>query len=114
MGKALRNPIEEYIHSSDEKGGQSHKELFNAEGDAVRTRTELDEREIRLLLRLIKIDMSLKDMGLEPIYSDVTNTFMELQISKNRQSRAEYVQVNKSSREDELQQQMQRLMTGQG
>ena len=102
----LRNPIEEYIHSTDEKISQTHKELFNSDSDKVKTRTELDQREIRLIMRLIEIDNELERMGFDRIYKGVTNTFMELQISKDRQSRKEYVEVNKKSQEDQLRQQL--------
>jgi len=55
--------------------------------------TELDDKEIKLMTRL----MMLKTMRKNKIYEEVVNMFMLLRVSKGRQSRGEILKAIKNA-----------------
>jgi hypothetical protein len=93
------NPIQEYFTKTE---GNKGNELFRVTEKNVDIKTELNEREIKLINTLYANDIILLRKGLKPIFSIYYNKFMRLKISFNRKGRAEYVQINKSPSSDDV------------
>lgn len=93
-----KNPIEEYL-LGEGQGEKNFSELFKADDDYVDQMTDLTPQEIRHIATLFENDRFLYAKGIEPVYGHYTNKLMRLLISKERKSRAEYVDVNKAERE---------------
>lgn len=97
-----KSPIEEYlINENRERENLLSKELFKADGDNVDIKTELTDKEIVFINILLFNNMILKEKGLKPIYNKFLNQYMRLKISRLRQSRREFVEINKTSTSDE-------------
>lgn len=91
----LPNHIEEYFTSEANKISR-HAELFKADDDGIDQKTELSHDEIRICLALLETEKFLNTLGIKGVYSQAVTTFMRLQVSKDRQSRKEYVEVQKN------------------
>lgn len=95
MPKNKKSPIEQWISSDDNKHNH-YEELFNPSDDRIDLKTELTQKQIGSI-NVIKNNIELlKKHGLKPDFLDkeITN-YMRLMVSKDRQSRGEYVEVNK-------------------
>lgn len=75
------------------------KELFNINEKTIDIKTELEDREIRQITRLLFISKEFKIIGLKK-YLEV---FMRLRLSKTRQSRKEIVDMIKADLTNEIQ-----------
>ena len=85
--------IQKYFNETTQQEN-SAKELFDVKGD-VRTRTELSPKQIGSVVKLKYLSKELDFPELDTIAED----FMYCMISKNRQSRKEFVDVHKSQNE---------------
>lgn len=99
--KKTNNHIEEYFLKNNENDKHLvNKELFK--GDEIELRTELTDEEIVIINKLIFNNIVLKKHGLKPCFQPFITNFMRLKVSKNRQSRQEFVQINKENNTDEI------------
>ena len=102
MSDKLSNPIEEYLVAID-KQGHKFDQLLTEKGEdisAVDMKTELSEDEVKLCTALLYNDDYLASKGIRPVYGSYVQRFMRLQVSKNRQSRKEYVDVHRAAQPD--------------
>lgn len=97
--KILNNPVEEYFRQQDRK--PTHSEIFEAKESDVELKTELDLNKITQVTTLFENDLFLETrLGIPPIFESYYQKFMRLMISKDRKSRAEFVEVNKNKQDD--------------
>ena len=95
--KRLVNPIDQYF--SDKAGHVSKfSELFKGNDDFIDQMTELSEEDIGDIGTLNLNDRYLARRGFRPAFADYTHKFMRLQVSKERKSRGEYVNVHNADR----------------
>lgn len=90
------NPVEEYFK---ETGNENKRftEVFEVNESDVDIKTELDEEKITQITTLYETDLFLLEtLGIKPIFYSYYQKYMRLLISKDRKSRSEYVEVNKS------------------
>ena len=108
--KKMSNHVEEYfekaVKSSENIAG---KQLFSGDEDNIDFKTDIDEEEIRNITSLYMNDKYLNDVGLNPVFKRYYSKFMRLVVSKNRQSRSEYVSINKNDHTDETIDQLSNL-----
>lgn len=105
--------VAEYFEDVNDIRKHTHyDELFNASRDNVDLQTQLSETELRAIATLQTNDKFLNKKGVRNVYENYLNSFMRLKISLDRQSRKEYVEVNKNERDDATL--MQRLTSGIG
>lgn len=93
----LKNHIEEYLRKEAKEN--NFIELFEVdENENLDLKTELNDEEI-VLLNKIKINYEfLLGKRIDNIYKKYMDYFMRLKISKERRSRAEFVDVNRKER----------------
>jgi hypothetical protein len=100
--KKLVNPIEEYFaHKEGNKEYLISREIFKASED-VDIKTDLEREEIGLITTLQYNNQILKNAGLSPVYEKFLTNYMRLKISLNRQSRKEFVDMNKGDKTDDV------------
>lgn len=100
--KKLSNHIEEYFaHKEGNKDYLISKEIFKADID-VDIKTELEREEIGYITTLQYNNEILKTKGLKPVYSQFLTNYMRLKISHKRQSRKEFVDMNKGDKTDDM------------
>lgn len=104
------NPIEEY-HKDNLNKELKKDELFEAKDENVDIKTDLSEERIVLVNTLHENDLFLESRGLKPVFKSYYEKHLRLLISKDRKSRAEFVEVNKAKK-DELPEQFNGLMKG--
>lgn len=92
----LPNHVEEYI--SQNLGEQNFIELFEATDENVDLRTDVTHEELILINKLLVNNQFLKSKGLGTPYSDFINHYLRLKVSKDRLSRAEFVDINRKER----------------
>jgi hypothetical protein len=95
--KPLINPIEEYFKNNSDKEN-NFIELFEANNENVDLRTDLSIQEIVIINKLIIIDNFIKEKVKSNIYDNFINHYLRLKISKDRLSRAEFVDINRRDR----------------
>ena len=94
----ISNHIEEYFTKTEgSKDLIVSKEIFNAENENIDLKTDLTIEEIKLLNTLIYNNKLLISRGLKPVYEPFINAYMRLKISLKRQSRGEYVDINRNN-----------------
>ena len=102
--------VAEYFDDVNDVRKHTHyDELFNANKDNVDLQTQLSETELRAIATLQTNDKYLNTLGIKNVYDIYINQFMRLKISLDRQSRKEYVEVNKA---EQQQQNMLERLTG--
>lgn len=88
------NHIEEYFLKNDNNTTAiASKELFK--DDKIELRTDLNNDEIVLINNIMFNNKLLKDAGIEEVFSPFIINFMRLKVSKDRQSRGEFVKINR-------------------
>lgn len=108
--KRLPDKIDEFlIRSEGSKEAFHSRELFRAEKEDVDIKTELTDQEIVLINKLIFNNKVLKECGLDPVWEDFIYHYMRLKVSRNRQSRGEFVSINKGDHTDETINQMEKF-----
>jgi len=95
------SPIDEFFMQSGEDRSQIMDKLFDADEKNIKQKTELNDKEILIFAKMKFIDDYLESIGLNKIFSDFNNEIMSLKVSKDRQSRREFVEANKSNYEQE-------------
>ena len=94
--------VAEYFDDiNDIKKHTHYDELFNANKDNVDLQTQLNEAELRAIATLQTNDKFLNSIGVKSVYDVYVNNFMRLKISLDRQSRKEYVEVNKAEQQQQ-------------
>jgi hypothetical protein len=95
--KTLMNPIQEYFESNCDKES-TFQDLFEATPENVDLRTDATIQEIVILNKIKQNCFFLQDkIGFE-IYQRFFNQYLRLKISKDRLSRAEFVDINRKER----------------
>jgi len=97
--KRLTNPIDEYIEDS---GNQkpTFSELFEVDDIDLDTKTDLSREDIKRISALYVTDEFLVSKGLKRVFKVYYEKYMRLLISLERKSRAEFVDVNKSKKDE--------------
>jgi len=100
--KKTNNHIQEYFEDIKESSEErASRQIFSAEKD-VDIKTDLDMQEIGFINNMKLNDDFLISKGLKPVFSYYYNHYLRLKISKDRQSRGEFVRINSSDKTDSL------------
>jgi hypothetical protein len=94
MGLPISDVFENFESDSDQ-ALKSARTLFEADEDNIRLRTDLNDHEIKLLSKLRYFHTLIDVKGLDSILTE----FMMLKVSRNRKSRAEFVDTVKVKQE---------------
>lgn len=95
--------IEEYFRESEgSKEAIQSRELFSGDKDNIVFKTDLTNDEIKLITSLKFNDQFLDSRGLNPVFVKYFNNYMKLKVSKDRQSRQEFVNINKQDNQDDV------------
>lgn len=101
--KDMPNHIFEFVQSSEEnEQAITNKQLFSASEEDIDFKTDLSEQEVRDITVLFYNDKILFESGLEPVFRPYYDKFLRLVVSKDRQGRSEFVQVNKNQSSDDV------------
>ncbi len=92
--------IQEYFVEKDNNKVNHFDEMFNPNKDNIDVQTEVTDKEIKLISTLKTNDEYLKKKIGHSVFDKYIKHFLRLKISKDRQSRAEYVDVNKQKEQD--------------
>lgn len=99
----MKDHIEEYFASQSDvsKELNAGKELFKGESENIDLKTELEAEEIIMVNILHYNNEILEKLGINPPWKPFLEKFMRLKVSLKRQSRAEFVSVNKKFEDSE-------------
>ena len=101
--KAGKNHIEEYFSNKESnRDVLVSKELFKAERKDVDIRTDLKDKEIVLVNKLIFNNFLLRKYKVFPVFDEFINEYMRLKISLDRKSRGEFVTMNRGDKTQDL------------
>lgn len=95
----MTNPIEEYFRDESNKLTK-FSELFKGNDDFIDQMSEVSDQQIVLMLSLHETDRYLSSLGIQPVFASYMHKFLRLQVSKDRKSRGEYVEVNKPDKRE--------------
>ena len=101
------NPIEEYFKDTGKNVEKEH--IFTGDDADIDLKTELNDKEISHISIMTFNDQFLKRQGIKPIYTPYINNFMRKKVSKNRQSRKEYVDIKKTEVQEPVEETRKRL-----
>jgi predicted acetyltransferase len=93
----IQNPIEEYFKNNADKES-TFQDLFEATPENVDLRTDLTINEIIILNKIRQNCLFLGKKLDSDIYGDFFNSYLRLKVSKDRLSRAEFVDINRKER----------------
>ena len=94
------NHIEEYFLKNDnDSKAIASKELFK--DDKIVLKTDLTDDEITIINKLYYNDAFLAKNKLNTPFDLVIQNYMKLKVSKDRQSRKEFVSINKNNDNDD-------------
>jgi hypothetical protein len=103
MKNKMSDHIEEYFAKIEGTKEAFHsRELFKAEEDSIDLKTDLNNEEISLINTLFYNDSLLKEKGLKPVFSKFIYKYMRLKVSKDRLSRSEFVNINKTNTNEDV------------
>jgi len=94
------SPIEEYFANKGEQVSEVDK-LFSATEDDIKQKTEVVDKEIFTIAKMLFTDKYLESKGINKIFTPLINDILELKISKDRKSREEFVKVNSMQPQNE-------------
>lgn len=94
----LPDHISEYFSNQEAINNRLSRDLFQASDKDVEVKTELEHDEIKIISTLKFNDEYLISKGLNPFFIKYYNNYMRLMISKDRKSRQEFVEMNKSEK----------------
>lgn len=100
MSESPENPIDRFFTTEAGKVSK-FSELFRGNDDFIDQMSELSQVQIQLVNALDYTDGFLRELEIPPLFSPLTHKFMRLQVSKDRKSRGEYVEVNKAEEQRE-------------
>lgn len=102
MKDKMSNHIEEYFTNIEtNQANISSKELFNVDEDKLDFKTEVTDNELRIISNLYVMDNYLNSIGMPKIFEEYYIKFLRLVISKNRKSREEYININKTNNDED-------------
>jgi len=94
--------IDEYFAKVEgSKEAFQSRELFQADEKSIDLKTDLTNEEIGYVNVLMFNDFLLKKRGLEPLFNKFIYRFLRLKVSKDRQSRGEFVHINKADKTED-------------
>lgn len=96
----LPDHISEYFANQEAVSNRLSRDLFQASDKDVEIKTELNHDEIKIISTLKFNDEYLAGKGLKPFFMKYYNNYMRLMISKDRKSRQEFVEMNKSEKQE--------------
>jgi len=76
------------------------QELFDVNDDDLDFKTDLTEEKINHITSLFETDLFFIKIGLKPLFKSYYEKYMRLMVSRKRQGRTEFVDVNKNKREE--------------
>ena len=95
--------IEEYFNDVEEDTqAKAGKQVFSADDEDVDIKTELNDVEIYNITALKMYDKILEDYGIGSIFDKFYNNYFRLKISRNRQSRGEFVKISSSDKSEDI------------
>lgn len=96
----LKNPVEEYVKEQRSES-ESAQVLFKGDEKHIEQMTELNTGQIESANALLHNDLYLSEFGIGTIFTPYVKRFFKLQVSKERKSRGEYVNVHKAELEQQ-------------
>lgn len=97
MDEPIKNPVEEYFKEGL-NSESTFQDLFEADKNNVDLRTDLSVQEIVIINKLfIDNEFLIEKLNL-PLFDSFINHYLRLKVSKDRLSRAEFVDVNRRDR----------------
>ena len=97
------NIIEEYFDDVEQDSTlQASKQIFSADDDDVDIKTDLSISEIYYLNAMIMYDEVLNHYGIGEIFSSFYKPYFRLKISKDRQSRGEFVKISSQDKSEDV------------
>jgi hypothetical protein len=93
----LKSPLEEYFKENSDKES-TFQDLFEATRENVDLRTDATIQEIVILNKIKMNCLFLKEKIKSEIYGEFFNQYLRLKISKDRESRKEFVDINRRDR----------------
>lgn len=100
--KNMPDHIEEYFKDKQGSGEAiKSRELFTADKQNIDLKTDLTDDEIALINTMMFNNKILNESGLDPVYNKFLIKFMRLKVSKNRESRKEFVGINQREKEED-------------
>jgi hypothetical protein len=98
--KKQLNHIEEYY---DATTGNKSSELFRInEEEEIDLKTDLEENEIKLITAMFMTDNFLSEKGVGRVFEKYYNKYLRLRVSKDRQGRTEFVNMNRTENTDDV------------
>lgn len=98
MAEQLPNPIDQFLTAEASKVSK-YSELFKGNDDFIDQMSEVTHDEVRSLTALMVNDEFLESLGIGPVFDVYVHHFLRLQVSKDRKSRQEYVDVHKAQQQ---------------
>lgn len=101
--ESLNPHFDEYFDKLNQSDSERiGKEVFKAGKDDVDIRTDLNSNEIYHINALKMLDQMLERFGVGKTYNLFYDDYLRLKISKDRQSRGEFVKVTAQDKSDNL------------
>jgi len=104
MDKESLNPhFEEYFDKMNQSDNERvAKELFKVEKENVDIKTDLNSTEIYHINSMKMLDQMFLQYGIGPVFNLFYDDYLRLKISKDRQSRGEFVKVSAQDKSENL------------
>ncbi|MFW6130766.1 MAG: hypothetical protein ACOC56_06225 [Atribacterota bacterium] len=95
--------IDEYFKDIEgSKEAIQSRELFKADNNDIDLKTDLTNEEISHISILKFNDEFLKSKGIKPVFMNFFYNYMRLKVSKDRQSRGEFVKMNRKDDSEDI------------
>lgn len=103
MENSLNPHFEEYFDNINQTDtSKIAKELFKVDKNNTDIKTDLNSKEIYNINAMKMIDSILIDFGVGSVFNIFYDDYMRLKISKDRQSRSEFVKATSSDKSENL------------
>lgn len=95
--------IDEYFKNIEgSREAIQSRELFTADNDDIDLKTDLNNEEISHIAILKFNDSFLESKGIKPVFMNFFHDYMRLKVSKDRQSRGEFVKMNRKDDSEDV------------
>ena len=96
----FNNHVQEYF---DGQQGNKSSELFKlGEEKELDFKTDLSEKEIKIITTLYYSDLFLIEKHIRPVFEQYYSKYLRLRVSKDRLGRTEFVKMNSQQDTDEI------------
>lgn len=94
----LPNHIQAYFDKRDQtEKNISSKQLFNATKEDIDLKTDLKKEEIQVINNMLFVSGLIESKGLRSPFDNYLTKYMRLNVSLDRKSRGEFVNINKAN-----------------